>query len=143
MNRILPPTYLLMAILLMIVLHIVLPLTTVVSFPWSLAGLAPLLTGLALNILADRSFKRHRTTVKPFENLDRTHDAGRVRYQQESDVPGNDVGSWRDSHVAAIGITMAGCLRVSSPTAEVFITREEEMLQERFGDQFREYLPEE
>ena len=62
----LPPVYLLASIGVMIALDILLPARRVLSFPWTLVGLAPLLAGAALNIAADRAFKRHATTVKPF-----------------------------------------------------------------------------
>jgi len=37
-----------------------------VRFPFSLLGLIPLGLGIVLNLLADRSFAAHGTTVKPF-----------------------------------------------------------------------------
>lgn len=66
-KRITPPTYLLAAILLAIALHFRLPVATLIVFPQRLLGLAPLAAGVILNILADLSFKRHETTVTPFE----------------------------------------------------------------------------
>jgi protein-S-isoprenylcysteine O-methyltransferase Ste14 len=66
-KHILPPTYLLAAIVLMAVLHFLLPLRRVLTFPWRLLGIVPFLVGVALNLAADRQFTRHGTTVKPFE----------------------------------------------------------------------------
>ena len=67
MKKVLPPTYFLVALLGMTVLHFVWPLGRYCSFPLTLTGLAPLLVGVLLNLAADREFKRHATTVKPFE----------------------------------------------------------------------------
>ncbi|MFI5011144.1 MAG: methyltransferase family protein [Hyphomicrobiales bacterium] len=67
LKRMLPPAYLLVAIVLTIALHFLVPLVVPIAFPWRLAGLAPVAAGIALNILADLSFKQHHTTVKPFE----------------------------------------------------------------------------
>ena len=63
----LPPTYLLLAIVAMAALRLVLPGSRFIHFPWMLLGLAPAGLGVVLNLLADGAFKRHQTTVKPFE----------------------------------------------------------------------------
>jgi protein-S-isoprenylcysteine O-methyltransferase Ste14 len=67
MKKALPPTYFLLALVAMPVLHFVWPLRPYWDFPVNLAGLVPLVCGIVLNVLADRQFKNHQTTVKPFE----------------------------------------------------------------------------
>jgi protein-S-isoprenylcysteine O-methyltransferase Ste14 len=67
MSKILPPTYFLLTVLAMVGLHFVWPVHRYLSFPTTLVGLLPLLVGIVLNVLADREFGRHGTTVKPFE----------------------------------------------------------------------------
>ena len=67
MRKLLPPTYFFGAVLLVVVLHFLLPLHQILYFPWCLLGLAPLVIGIMLNLLADQAFKKHNTTVKPFE----------------------------------------------------------------------------
>jgi protein-S-isoprenylcysteine O-methyltransferase Ste14 len=63
----LPPTYLFLALVLMLLLRFVLPLGYVIRFPWSLIGVIPLVIGIYLNLAADSLLKKHSTTVKPFE----------------------------------------------------------------------------
>ena len=63
----LPPTYLLSAILVMAVLHFLLPLQQILTFPSRLLGIVPFLIGLTLNLAADGQFKQHMTAVKPSE----------------------------------------------------------------------------
>jgi len=67
MKKPLPPTYFQGAIILSVALHFLLPLQQFLSFPWRLVGLVPLVIGIILNLLADQAFKKHTTTVKPFE----------------------------------------------------------------------------
>jgi protein-S-isoprenylcysteine O-methyltransferase Ste14 len=67
MKKVLPPTYFLLALVVMAVLNFLWPLRRYLEFPLRLAGLVPLACGAILNLLADRQFKRHHTTVKPFE----------------------------------------------------------------------------
>jgi protein-S-isoprenylcysteine O-methyltransferase Ste14 len=68
MRKPLPLSYFRGAIILAVSLHFLVPVRQVLAFPWRLLGLAPLVIGLVLNLLADQAFKRrHDTTVKPFE----------------------------------------------------------------------------
>ena len=67
MKKPLPPTYLLSAIVLMTILHFLFPWRHILTGLWRLLGVVPFLTGLTMNLAADRLFKQHETTVKPFE----------------------------------------------------------------------------
>lgn len=64
---ILPPTYLLIALLLMVALNWFTPLGSVVPAPWNLSGCLLIAVGIWINIKADAQFRRLNTTVKPFE----------------------------------------------------------------------------
>lgn len=64
---ILPPTYFTTCFTVSLVLHFVVPLVSIVPFPFNLVGLLPIAFGSVLNIWADQLFKRQNTTVKPFE----------------------------------------------------------------------------
>ena len=66
-KKVLPPTYLLVAIVLMLVLHFLLPVYRFIPIPWNILGIVPLACGIALNLVADRAFHHAQTTVKPFE----------------------------------------------------------------------------
>lgn len=66
MSRILPPVYFLIAIILAVAVHFLMPAGHLLPFPWRLVGLPLLLLGIILNVLADRSLKRHKTAVQPF-----------------------------------------------------------------------------
>ena len=67
MKRALPPTYFLLALVAMALLHLLWPIRRYSEFPLTMVGFVPLAFGVFLNVVADRQFKRHRTTVKPFE----------------------------------------------------------------------------
>jgi protein-S-isoprenylcysteine O-methyltransferase Ste14 len=66
-RRVLPPTYLLVALLVMVALHFGLPVTKIIPSLWNLVGIIPIICGIALNLVADGSFKQVETTVKPFQ----------------------------------------------------------------------------
>ncbi len=64
-QKITPPTWLLIAILTMLALHFFLPLTTIVPTVWNLLGLIPLVAGIVLDFWADCAFHKVGTPVKP------------------------------------------------------------------------------
>jgi protein-S-isoprenylcysteine O-methyltransferase Ste14 len=66
-KEVLPPTYLWVAIAIMLVLHFLFPVTKIIPWPWNLLGLIPLACGIALNLIADNAFRKVETTVKPFQ----------------------------------------------------------------------------
>ena len=64
---ILPPTYLLIAILLMVGVHFAAPIIQVVPGSWKITGLIPLFLGLIMSIGGDSQFKKEKTAIKPFD----------------------------------------------------------------------------
>jgi protein-S-isoprenylcysteine O-methyltransferase Ste14 len=66
-HPILPPTYLLIALSVMLGLHFIFPAYKFIPIPWNLLGLLPLGMGVAINITADKRFHQVETTVKPYE----------------------------------------------------------------------------
>ncbi|MCB9099139.1 MAG: isoprenylcysteine carboxylmethyltransferase family protein [Anaerolineales bacterium] len=66
-SKIFPPTYLLIAIIVMLVLHFTWPLTTILFPPWQLLGIIPLGVGVMINVIAANTFQTRNTTIKPFE----------------------------------------------------------------------------
>ena len=66
-KNILPPTYLLIAMLLMLILHLAVPVVRFIPSPWHILGLVPLAFGIIINLAADSTYRRAGTTVKPFQ----------------------------------------------------------------------------
>ena len=62
-----PPVYLCLSIAMILLLHFLVPGTRVLPFPWNLLGIIPLVLGIVMNLVADKSFKKNETTVKPLE----------------------------------------------------------------------------
>ena len=66
-KRALPPIYLILSIVTMVLLHFLIPASKIAPYPWNLLGILVLVIGVSLNLMADAVFKREQTTVKPFE----------------------------------------------------------------------------
>jgi len=139
MKTILPPTYFLAAVVLIVAVHFLLPLGRLIVFPWLLVGLVPLAAGIVLNLLADRSFKRYGTTVKPFGKSSAlvTHGA--------FDLSRNPMYLGMILILAGIAVltgSAAPWLIVAATAIlfdRVFIVPEQRMLEETFGVEFLEY----
>lgn len=133
-KKILPPTYLLLAILLMTALHFLLPLAGMISGGWRLAGFLPLGVGIGLNIIADRAFQEAETTVKPFEASTTLITSGVFRISRHPMYLGFGlilVG------VALLWGTLSPWLVIpvfGLLMNKIFIQAEEKMLEEQFGE---------
>jgi len=66
-KRILPTTYLLIALIIIVLFHFVIPIIKLIPYPWNLLGLIPMVIGILINIIADGALRRVGTTVKPFQ----------------------------------------------------------------------------
>jgi protein-S-isoprenylcysteine O-methyltransferase Ste14 len=105
----------------------------------NLIGLFPFLIGVALNIIADRDFKRYQTTVKPYEESATLLTEGVYRYSRHPMYLG--------FVLILLGISLL--LGSISPYVVVlifailmeivFIRVEEEMLSETFQGEWRQY----
>jgi protein-S-isoprenylcysteine O-methyltransferase Ste14 len=138
-RQLLPPAWFGLAVAAMVILHLLLPVCRIVSRPWSLLGIAPVLSGIALNLWADRQFKHARTTVKPFEESRCLITTGPFRISR---------------HPMYLGMTalLAGlAVLLGTLTSMIviplfvllmavrFIPVEERMMEETFGDAYRSY----
>ncbi|MGO8910713.1 MAG: methyltransferase family protein [Bradyrhizobium sp.] len=138
-RRLLPPTYLCMAIAAMFAVHFLVPIARILSLPLTLAGLAPLAAGVALNLAADRVFKERGTTVKPFERSTALVTTGVFALSRNPMYLG----------MVLILLGVAVLLGTATPFAVVglfalwldvrFIRAEERMLAETFGEDWLSY----
>jgi protein-S-isoprenylcysteine O-methyltransferase Ste14 len=137
--RLLPPTYLFNALAAMVLLHFFLPLYTLTAKPWNMIGIVPLLAGILLNLAADRSIRKHGTTVKPFEVSSALIITGVFRLCRHPMYLGmvfilTGVALLLGSLSPFIIIPVFAIL-----VDRVFISAEENMLQSRFGDEWIRY----
>ncbi len=135
----LPPTYLFMSILAMVVLHLLFPILTIIPFPWNTLGVIPIVTGIVSNVIADKAFKKHKTTVKPFEQSRTLVTSGVFRVSRNPMYLGFVL-------ILVGAAIMMGSLAPYSVIPvfvafihRVFIVNEERMLHATFGENWLEY----
>jgi protein-S-isoprenylcysteine O-methyltransferase Ste14 len=134
-----PTTYLLVAILLCIGLHFLIPIGQLIPSPWNFVGIIPIIFGIWINLSADRGLKVAQTTVKPFEESNRLLQNGAYGISRNPMYLGFES--------ILIGITFL--LGTISPLLVVltfpylinrfFIRIEEQMLETKFSDEWGQY----
>ncbi len=134
-----PPAYFLIALLGMIGLHSIWPAGRYAAFPLTLLGLLPLFVGILLNLVADREFKRHATTVKPFER------STALITSFPFSVSRNPMYLGLTSMLLGVALLLGTASPLIVPVAfavlmdQRFIRAEERMMQETFGMEWERY----
>jgi protein-S-isoprenylcysteine O-methyltransferase Ste14 len=138
-RRVMPTTYLLLAIVLMIALHFVYPWRTVMPGWWRLVGILAVAAGVALNVVADKAFRAARTTLKPFEESSALVTRGVFHFTRNP------------MYVGFLLVLIGVALLLGSLTPWVvvagsgilldrqFVAIEERMLARRFGEEWKRY----
>lgn len=138
-KKVLPPTYLLAFVLAMMALRLFLPGRQIMGLPWALLGLLPAVLGLALSIVADQAFKRHGTTVKPFEESTALVTSGAYAISRHPMYLGFTL------ILVGLAIIMGALMPfLAVPLFVVlmelvFIRTEEQMMEARFNQSWRDY----
>ena len=66
-SKIMPPTYMLILLLLSVGFHFVFPIKKIFHAPFIYFGIVFIMSGSIINIWADDLFKKSKTTVRPFD----------------------------------------------------------------------------
>lgn len=138
-KRILPTTYLLIALIIIVLFHFVIPIIKLIPYPWNLLGLIPMVIGILINFIADSALRQAGTTVKPFQ-------------ESSALITGSVYGISRHPMYLGFVLLLSGVailLNSLSPWVIipifallmelVFIRVEERMLEEKFGATWIEY----
>ena len=136
---IMPPTYMMIAIVLMFVLHVTVPMVGLAHAPITWLGAPFIGVGLILNFWADQQFRKHRTTVKPFGRPTALVEKGPFQLSRNPMYLG--------MVLAAVGVAMLlGTLAPFLVVAVLvwlftsrFILVEEAAMEDAFGDAWHAY----
>ena len=80
--RFYPPVLLLVAVVLMVALHYVLPVARWLAWPWRALGALPIAMALLVGFWGAVQFRRHDTTIIPFEQSTALIAKGPYRYSR-------------------------------------------------------------
>jgi protein-S-isoprenylcysteine O-methyltransferase Ste14 len=138
-KRILPPTFFMIAIVLIVITHLILPLLKFIYFPWNLLGLPFMALGGILNLLADKDFKRFNTTVKPFEYSTKLVTNGIFSLSRNPMYVGMVIFLLGESILFGSLFSFLITIIFMFLMYYIFIKVEENMLLEIFGSEYSEY----
>lgn len=134
-----PPTYLLLAFLLMIGLHLVAPVRLLIHAPYRFLGLIPLAGGVALVLWGAGIFERVGTAIKPFEESSVLVSRGPFRVSRNPMYLGMVIGL---TGVAVVAGSLTPFLVVPAFAILIerrFIRAEEAHLERTFGASYMAY----
>ena len=138
-KRLLPPFYLFASLIIMALLHFFAPVATYIASPYNLVGGIPLVLGIVLNLVADASFKRYRTTVKPFEESTTLVTDGVFRISRHPMYLGLVLILLGIAIVMRSLTPLTVVIAFSIAMDRVFVRTEEKMLEDKFGEPWRRY----
>jgi protein-S-isoprenylcysteine O-methyltransferase Ste14 len=137
--KVMPTTCLLIAILLCVGLHLLLPIARIVPTPWNLLGIIPLGLGVWINLSADQMFKKAQTTVKPFEESRVLIWEGVFRLSRNPMYLGF-VGVLLGIAILLRSVSPYGVVILFAITVYlIYIRVEEQMLAAKFGEEWSAY----
>jgi len=137
--RVLPPMIAVVSIIAMIVLHVVVPIATVVPAPFSYGGAFLLATGATMIAWSRRAFQAAGTPIKPFSESTALIRHGLYRWSRNPMYVGAVLLL---TGVAILLGSVAPLLVVIAFFAllqEGFVRPEERLLEETFGEPYRAY----
>ena len=139
MDKLLPPSYLNIFLVLPIGLHFVLPIKRIVHSPYTYLGFVFILLGLALNTWSVRELKKRNTTVDFQEMPNRLVTDGPFRISRNPLYLGGVILS------LGIAILLGSLITFGFPVAlllildRLYIPAEETRLEKIFGEEYLEY----
>jgi protein-S-isoprenylcysteine O-methyltransferase Ste14 len=139
MRKILPTTYLLIAIIAMAALHFFAPAVQIIPIPWSLLGIVPTAGGVIINLIADSAFRQVKTTVKPFQESTALVTSGAFRISRNPMYLGFVLTLLGIAIILGSLTPFVVVLIFSILMDRVFIQVEERMLEDKFGRAWLEY----
>ena len=138
-SKILPPFWFLFSIILMAGFHKLLPVKQLMTPPLTYWGIGAIVIGILMVLYCAQLFRQKGTTIKPFEESSSLVKEGLFRYSRNPIYLGMIVflfGLW----VVLGSLTPLGVIPVFAwLIQEKFIKEEEKMLEEKFGEEYKEY----
>ncbi len=139
MNKIFPPTYFFISLIISAVLHFFLPIQQIISYPYNFVGFLFFILGGFLNIWADQLLTKQSTTVKPNEKPTALIQAGAYKFSRNPMYLGMALLLIGAGFVLGSIISFIGTILFITVMEVRFIPMEEKFMREEFGEEFNNY----
>lgn len=138
-NKIQPPVYFYISLLVSALLHFTLPLYIIIKSSFNYIGFLFFFIGTGLNIWADQSLKKHKTTVKPNEKPTALIETGVFKISRNPMYLGMALILLGAGFILGSVTSFIGFILFIIVMEIIFIPLEEKNLQEQFGEKFENY----
>jgi len=138
-NKLMPPTYLVILLLLSIGLHLVFPIKRIIFAPYTYLGWVLIGVGVFLNIWIDWLFKKKGTTIKSYDMPAKLITTGAYRISRHPIYLGMLLILLGAAVVMGSLVTFVFPVLFVILTEGLFISAEEKNLEKAFGKKYREY----
>ena len=139
LQKVLPPIWFLLSIMLMIGLHFWLPIKQLFFPPLTYLGTVAIAIGIIIVLFCDNLFRQKNTTIKPFQESSYLVRESIFNYSRNPIYLGMITvltGLW----ILLGSLTPLFIIPIFTwLIQEVFIKQEERMLEDKFGEEYREY----
>lgn len=138
-RRMYPPMYLLLGIIVAIGLHLLLPIGRFIPIPFNLLGIVLILLGFGMMLWSSNRFSKANTTIIPFQESSQLVQSGLFGYSR------NPIYLGMAMMLTGVAVILGSVLPFLLVPLFVliiqrnFIVREEAMLEETFGEEYRQY----
>jgi len=139
MNKIQPPTYFFLSLIISVILHFFLPIKEFIMVPFNWLGFLFFFLGGTLNIWTDQLFKKVNTTVKPFEKPSNLILKGPFKISRNPMYLGMALLLIGIGFVLGSITSFVGFVLFVAAMEIRFIRQEEKILHEVFGAEFDAY----
>lgn len=139
MKRILPPVFLLLCVVAMSLSQMLFPVTRIVPWPYGLAGLLPLIIGIAMAISGKRQFTKEGTNIYTFNDPDKMITTGLFTYSRNPMYLGFAIVAFSAAIVMGGAVPLCIALIHFTVLDRYYINFEEGRMSERFGDSYDDY----
>ena len=135
----LPPGYLFVALAGMVFLNLFMPVLVLAPYPWNAIGLIPLAMGIILNLVAGRVLMKLGNTIRPLEPPQRLVTGSIYRFSRNPMYLGM-VLMLTGAAILLGTLTPFIIIPIFMIAMDrVFVCREEDLLEARFGDEWKDY----
>ena len=138
-QKLLPPVWFLLSIIIMIVFHLFLPVQQLLLAPINYLGIVAIAIGIGIVLFCAYIFHQKKTTIKPFQESSHLIRESIFNYSRNPIYLGMIIT------LIGVGILLGSLTPLfiiplfSLLIQELFIKEEERMLEAKFGESYQEY----
>ena len=139
MQRLLPPFFFLVCVVMMALLSTYYPMLRFLEYPWTLIGILDLVGGLSITLIAGVQFMRAKTNLKTFNKPDQFVTSGLFRFSRNPMYLGFAISTFGVALYLGALSPFLICALFIAVADRWYISYEEKVMAETFGQAYMDY----